>query len=156
MEQIEMRRKDKLMTEEAIEAVLKEGEYLTLLTVGKDGYPYGTPMNYVWSDGKIYLHGTVFEGHRNKNITYSNKVSFNIVRNTSVVADGFYSKFESVIGFGIIEIVNDDKKQEALRYFIDKYSKNFVDKGMQYIADAKDKTIVYEVIPEVISGKAKY
>ncbi|MDR1314019.1 MAG: pyridoxamine 5'-phosphate oxidase family protein, partial [Deltaproteobacteria bacterium] len=58
--------KRKLSQEDSLE-VLNESQVCFVATVGEDGAPYATPMNYAVADGVIYLHGAK-EGTRNANI----------------------------------------------------------------------------------------
>ena len=58
---MEMRRKDKLMAAAEVEDVLKDTEYGILGTYGENGYPYAVPVNYVYKDNKIYLHGQKYQ-----------------------------------------------------------------------------------------------
>ena len=44
--------KRELPKEEVME-LLKNGEYGILSTVGGDGYPYGIPVNYVYTENTI-------------------------------------------------------------------------------------------------------
>ena len=54
----ELRRRDLVMDEAGIEALLQRGFCGRLATVGSDGVPYCTTMLYVWMDGCIHMHGT--------------------------------------------------------------------------------------------------
>lgn len=53
------------------------------------------------------------------------------------------------------QIMPSKDKQASLVALLEKYSKDFLEKGMQYIRAAKDKTGVYVIYPERITGKAK-
>ncbi len=51
-----MRRKHCEITERAvIDRILERATIGRLATVGADGYPYITPVNYVYLDGAIYF-----------------------------------------------------------------------------------------------------
>lgn len=65
---MEMRRTDRLMSEEDTLRVLKEGEYGILSTVDEDLQPYGVPISYVFMDGCIYFHSTNAGGGKYSNI----------------------------------------------------------------------------------------
>lgn len=150
----EVRRKDRLMDSENVEKLIKEGEYGVFSTVGKNGYPYGVPVNYCYCDGKIYFHGAKSEGSKLINVRYCDKVCFTIVGKTEVAAAEFSTNYESVVIFGTVKIVeNVIQKEEALKNIIYKYSSNYVKEGMEYISKAAAQTLVYEVTPEHITGK---
>lgn len=55
-EVMEMRRKEKMISQEEVMEVLETAEYGVLSTVSGDGIPYGTPVNFVFMDGAIYFH----------------------------------------------------------------------------------------------------
>lgn len=52
-----MRRKEKLLPIDRTEEILTKGDYGVLSTIGENGYPYGLPINYVYMDDCIYVHG---------------------------------------------------------------------------------------------------
>ena len=76
---MEMRRKEKMISQEEIMEVLEKAEYGVLSTVSGDGIPYGTPVNFVFMDGAIYFHCAT-EGHRLGNIAANDNVCFTALR----------------------------------------------------------------------------
>jgi len=151
---MQMRRKDKLMEENELEIVLKDTDYGILGTYGENDFPYAVPVNFVYKDNKIYLHGTNAKGHKNINLKKCPRVSFTVVRNSEIMPENFNTKFESVICFGNICIV-EDEKEKILRLFLEKYSKNFIEKGVEYINKAIDNVCVYEIDILEKTGKIK-
>lgn len=150
-----MRRQDrKIHSEEAIEKMLKSGEYGILSTIGESGYPYGVPVNYIYADKCIYFHCAT-EGQKLDNIKYNDKVSFCVVGSTEVLPDQFSTNYESVIAFGRATEVNDEEKEMALIHLIDKYSPEFEEAGMKYIRNAADKTTVMRIEVDHMTGKAR-
>ena len=59
----EMRSKANMLTNEEVENILKTSPNGTLALYGENGYPYSVPVNFVYSDGKIYFHGAA-EGYK--------------------------------------------------------------------------------------------
>ena len=59
----EVRRADKLMPDQEVQAFLAEGYCGRLGTVGGDGLPYVTPLLYVVMDGEIWVHNAITSGH---------------------------------------------------------------------------------------------
>ncbi len=151
----EMRRKDKQISEEASIAILENGIYGVLSTIGEDGYPYGVQVNYIYKNGKIYFHSSAANGHKRANIQYCDKVCFTVTEGVEVLADSFNTRFESAIVFGRINEVAA-MKQVILEDIIDKYSAEYKNAGLKYIGAAADKTTVYEISIEAINGKAKH
>ena len=71
----EMRRKDRMISEEECLKVLEEAEYGSLATISEDGTPYITPLNFVYTDGALYFHCAKDVGHKLDNIARNhNKV----------------------------------------------------------------------------------
>jgi uncharacterized protein len=150
----EMRRSDRAMPQNDAKALLQNGECGVLSTVSADGQPYGVPVSYCFTENVIYFHCAI-EGHKVENIKKNNKVSFCVVGRTEVLPDKFSTKYESVIVFGkAIEIAGDEKR-EALLQLINKYSQGFIENGLKYIKEASDKTKVYKILTESITGKAR-
>ncbi len=148
----EMRRKEKELAKEVVEKILIEGEYGVLATIGENNYPYTTPLNYVYHNNAIYLHGAL-EGHKVDNIQYNNKVSFSVVGKVNLLPGKFTSEYESVVIFGTAEFPKGEEKSIGLKAFIEKYSPDFIQEGMKYIDRALDKTIVIKINIEHITGK---
>lgn len=143
----------KLETTEAIE-ILKKCNYGILSTVNDDGYAYGVPVSYVYTNDSIYFHGAT-QGHKLDNIASNNKVSFCVVGQTCILPDKFSTKYESVIVFGKATEVFDNEKNMALLDLINKYSKDYLEKGKEYVENAASKTRVIKINIEHISGKAR-
>lgn len=150
----EMKRKDRLLDNEAVQKILQDNSYGVLATISDDGYPYGVPISYVFYNNSIYIHGAT-KGHKFDNISVNNKVSFTVVGKTCLLPDQFSTNFESVIAFGKAVEVVDEEKYNALLEFINKYSPDFHDQGKDYIDKAGKATRTIKIEIEHISGKEK-
>jgi nitroimidazol reductase NimA-like FMN-containing flavoprotein (pyridoxamine 5'-phosphate oxidase superfamily) len=150
----ELRRKDRAISEEEAIALLNKAEYGVLSTVTENGEPYGVPLNFCFIDHCIYFHCAV-EGQKIDNIKHNKSVSFCAVGNTEILPDKFGTKYESVVVSGEVEEVFDMNKQLALEGLLHKYSPEFVDKGMKYIEDLKEKTRVFKINIKKLTGKAR-
>ena len=147
-----MRRKEKqLKIEEAVE-IIKKGEYGILSMVTVDNGAYGVPLNYVYKDQCIYFHCAV-EGYKLKNLQHNNDVSFCIVGSAEVLPDKLSTKYESVIISGEAAEVEGDEKYNALLELIKKYSSSFMEKGIKYLKNDINKTVVIRIDIKNISGK---
>jgi nitroimidazol reductase NimA-like FMN-containing flavoprotein (pyridoxamine 5'-phosphate oxidase superfamily) len=140
-------------SQEAAEALLKEGEYGILSLVGDDGYPYGVPLNYAYIDQKIYFH-CANEGAKLDLIQTNNKVAFCVVGTTKILQAAFTTQYESVIAFGRAETVSDQEKRDALLKLAQKYSPEYEAEGIKYIQNAGDATTVIRIDVEHLSGKS--
>jgi nitroimidazol reductase NimA-like FMN-containing flavoprotein (pyridoxamine 5'-phosphate oxidase superfamily) len=150
----ELRRKDReIKSSDAIE-ILRNSEYGILSTIGENGYAYGVPLSYVYLNNSLYFHSAK-EGLKLDNILNNNKVSFCVVGQTCILPDKFSTKYESVIIFGKAEVVFDEEKTSALLELINKYSKDFIEKGKEYVKNSNAETTVIKISIEHITGKAR-
>lgn len=120
----EMRRSKQVLSREAAEKILREGDFGVLALSGDEGYAYAVPINYAVEDNKIYFHSAK-TGHKLDAIRSNDKVSFCVVDRHEVVAEEFTTYFSSAIAFGRIRIVEDDAdpdKMRGLELLADKYS----------------------------------
>jgi hypothetical protein len=150
----ELRRKDRALTEEEAVALLNKAEYGVLSTVTENGKPYGVPLNFCIINDCIYFHCAV-EGQKIDNIKQNKFVSFCAVGNTEILPDKFGTKYESVIVSGEVEEVFDMNKQMAMEGLLHKYSSEFFDKGIKYIEGLRDKTRVFKITINKLTGKAR-
>ena len=150
----ELRRQDRAITEEEALALLIKAEYGVLSTVTKTGKPYGVPLNFCVMDRCIYFHCAV-EGQKIDNIKHNKSVSFCAVGNTEILPDKFGTKYESVIVSGEVEEVFDMNKQLALEGLLHKYSLEFINQGIKYIEGLKEKTRVFKITINKLTGKAR-
>ncbi len=149
-----MRRKDRLISDTEAFAILEKGEYGFLSTTSADNEPYGVPLNYCVINQYIYFH-CALEGRKINNIISNPKVSFCVVGRTEVLPDKFGTNYESCIVQGLASESFGQEKQSALEGIIHKYSNDFIPEGLKYIDKFKDKTRVFKISIESISGKAK-
>jgi nitroimidazol reductase NimA-like FMN-containing flavoprotein (pyridoxamine 5'-phosphate oxidase superfamily) len=149
-----MRRKDKALSDNDIQQILRDGEYGVLATVDASGQPYGVPLNYVYMDGNIYFHCALV-GQKLDNIANNDKVSFSVVGRTDVLPAEFSTGFESVIAFGPAALISGDERYRALVGLIEKYSGDYIEEGKAYIEKLDKQTAVVRVKIESMTGKAK-
>jgi uncharacterized protein len=149
-----MRRKDRMITDPEIFSILEKGEYGVLSSVSSNGEPYGVPLNYCLMDQCIYFHCAV-EGRKINNINDNPKVSFCVVGKTEILPDKFGTNYESCIVQGSASESFGEEKQLALEGLIHKYSASFLSEGLKYIEKLRDKTRVFKISIESISGKAR-
>ncbi len=150
----ELRRKDRAIAEEESIELLNKAEYGVLSTVSKDGKPYGIPLNFCIIDNCIYFHCAV-AGQKIDNIKNNAAVSFCIVGNTKILPDKFGTKYESVIISGEAEEVFGIDKQKALEGLLQKYSSEFMEKGIKYIEKLRNETRVFKISINRLTGKAR-
>jgi uncharacterized protein len=149
-----IRRKDREIQRHEAEELLLNSEYGILSTVGTDGQPYGVPLSYTYKNNCIYFHCAI-DGHKIENIENNHRVSFCVVGETKVLPEEFATEYESAVAFGVASEIQGVERQNALLWFLKKYSPAHIDKGEKYI-DQKDKvTKVIKIEIDHISGKAR-
>lgn len=150
---LEMRRIEKQLSLAESEAILDKGEYGVLSTISSNGYPYGTPLNYVYSKGYIYFHSAK-DGHKIQNVNNNSKVCFSVVGDVQLVPEKFTTKYESVIIFGNAQEVEGEEKVNALLALIEKYSSDYMVSGEKCVLKDTKKTKVIRIKIDRITGKA--
>lgn len=149
----EMRRVDKMKSDEDAAGILKEGTNGVLSLTGLEGYPYGVPVSYVYEDGKIYFHSFT-AGHKIEAIKNNPKVSFCVVGADDVAPEKFTTIYKSVICFGQARIVEtDEEKKRILEIILKKYSSDFMEGGMKYIKANWENCCCVEITVEHMSAK---
>ncbi|MDY3920156.1 MAG: pyridoxamine 5'-phosphate oxidase family protein [Candidatus Limivivens sp.] len=148
----EMRRKDRMMTPEEAEQILRNECYGILATVGSDRTPYGVPLNYAYADGALYFHCAPI-GHKLDNIAQNSAASFTVVASAQVLPETFSTHFKSVIAFGNIFPVNGEEKKKGLIALIEKYSPDYMEEGLKCMEKTGEHTTVLKLEISGISGK---
>ena len=121
---------------------------------GDDGYPYAVPVNYVFIDGKIYIHSAKY-GYKIDALKQNDKVCFTAILNSQIIPDKFTAAFESVVAFGKASFIDDgDEKLTALRTFIERFSPDHQEAGERVIHAAYEKTQIIRIDVEQMTGKA--
>lgn len=148
----EMRLKDQALSRAEIEDILAKTTHGTLALNGDDGYPYSVPVNFVYSDGKIYFHG-ISEGYKFDCMSRDDKVSFSVVGMEDVKSDKFTSDFSSVIIFGRVKILKErEEKLQAMYKMVGKFSPDHMEGGRKY-AENGCEACGYEITIEHMTGK---
>lgn len=148
----ELRRKDKEITLEESQELLRVAEYGILSTVDSDGQPYGVPLNYVYTNEAIYFH-CALSGHKLDNIENTAKVSFCVVDDTKVLPADFSTNYVSTIVFGIASVIEGEERYNSLIALLEKYSADYIEEGKQYIEKLDKATKVIKIDIQHISGK---
>ena len=149
----EMRRKEKLMPMEAARRILTEAEYGTLATMGQDGYPYATPLNFVYHENFIYFH-TAASGQKLDNIEFIPRVCFSVVGYHKLLADKFDTEYDSVTVFGSAgRVVDAMERRHALLLLVDKYSSAWRQQGIEYIDGGNCAAAICKIEVQHITGK---
>ncbi len=150
----ELRRKDREISEDEARSILNSAEYGVLSTASMEALPYGVPLSFCLIDGCIYFHCAI-EGRKIDNLESNRAASFCAVGKTEVMPSKFGIKYESVIVSGEAAEAFDDEKRMALDGLLQKYSPEHIEDGAKYIETLWDKTRVFKITADHISGKSR-
>jgi nitroimidazol reductase NimA-like FMN-containing flavoprotein (pyridoxamine 5'-phosphate oxidase superfamily) len=154
----QLRRADKLMTDERALEFLARGFCGRIASVGADGWPYCVPLLYVWADGEVRVHNSAAQGHFRANAEHNQRICFEVDEAGEVFDYGRFEcdssvAYRSVIVFGTIRIVESDSaKREFFDALMAKYGKP--DSGRpKHFYPRLDQITLYAIVPERITGK---
>ena len=159
-----MRRKLEDITEKrVIDAILKKARIGRLATIGEDGYPYVTPVNYVYWQEAICFH-CALKGEKLDNIARNPKVCFEVDIPLAYLDTGFDKSkppcdvgqfYQSVVIRGRAELISDiDKKVAALNALMASHEEVVGFAGITVETPAVAACVVVMVRVESISAKA--
>ncbi len=149
-----MYKEKRQLSAEETQALFVKGHHGILSVNGDDGYPYAVPVNYVFIDGKIYIHSAKY-GYKIDALKQNDKVCFTAILNSQIIPDKFTAAFESVVAFGKASFIDDgDEKLTALRTFIERFSPDHQEAGERFIHAAYEKTQIIRIDVEQMTGKA--
>lgn len=118
----EMRRKRQMLSEDDCKIILREGTSGVLALSGDDGYPYAVPLSYVYDGEKIFFH-CARSGHKLDAVRRNPKASFCVIGQDKVVPEEYTTYYRSVIAFGTVRILEDDReKYDSVREIALKYA----------------------------------
>ena len=150
-----MRRNEREITDRRdIDEIIKRCR-ICHLAMCDDGQPYIVPLNFGYDGRFLYFH-TAPEGKKIDIIKRNNRVGFEFDILHDIVAAqkacDWGAKYESVIGSGTVEIVDDLKaKKEALEFIMSQYGKGAWD----FPEEILQKTLILRVSILEISSKAR-
>lgn len=149
----QMRRKRQQLSQEESIAILQNATAGTLALLGDDGYPYAVPISYVYNEGKLYFHSAL-NGHKVDAIRKYDKASFCVIEQDDVQPEKYTTFFRSVIAFGRIHIIEDEKeKLEIVRMLGNRYNPNQDDALQKEIESGLSRLLAIRFDIEHLTGK---
>ncbi len=150
----EMRRKKQALGEKECIEILERGNMAVIALAGDDDYPYTVPVNYVYSNGKIYFH-CAKSGHKLDAIRRNSKVSICVVDRNVLVPEEYTTYFSSVIAFGRASIMEDKEEiMDAIIKLCLKYVPNDTEEGRNSAIKREiEGTCLVAIDIEHLSGK---
>ena len=147
-----LRKPEREMSKEFVEAILDGADYGVLFLLTEDGYPYGVPVNFVYHNNAIYFHGGK-AGLKYTSALSHPKACFTIVTKHLVLPKQYTTAYQSVIAFGTISFVED--KDEATQVFCDKFVGPHKEEAKRRINAGLDYMALYKFEIEHITGKER-
>ncbi len=149
------RMKSHQLTERQIESLLLEEQVGRLATFNANGFPYITPVHFVYFNNKIYIHG-LNKGQKIDNIKNDKKVCFEVDKmERFLLAErpcDVNTEYLSVIILGEAKMLdNEDEKIEPLRKIVKKYTPSLA--GEAFPEKVIKATSVIEVSVIECTGK---
>lgn len=148
----------KIRDRRTIAAILKQSEVGRMATVNRERFPVIKPVNFLYWDGKIYIHSSM-KGEKISDIRRGSPVCFEVdepiayvtARESACTGDYYY---RSVIVKGRAALVGGrEKKSRILQRLMEKYQP---EGGYGGIPDKiLEKTAVIEITADQITGKEK-
>lgn len=150
----QMRRKKQALSPQECELILNKATSGVLALSGDDDYPYAVPLSYVYDNGKIYFH-CARSGHKIDAISRNEKASFCVIDQDLVIPEEYTTYFRSVIVFGKIRILTDEKeKRLAIEKLAERYAPNIETPERQKAIDKDYAPLcMLEFTIEHMSGK---
>jgi uncharacterized protein len=135
------------------------------LGLADGGEPYVVPLNFVWWNGCVYVHGAE-EGRKIDIIQRNPRVCFTVSEHIGTMVHPVPAKtstaYMSVMLFGKAEIVSDlDEATDALRQLLGKYVPGYFHRPLsqQHVASYRSSmgsaAVVIKIIPDLITAKEK-
>jgi nitroimidazol reductase NimA-like FMN-containing flavoprotein (pyridoxamine 5'-phosphate oxidase superfamily) len=137
-------------------ALLERSPVGRIATVSQEGFPVIKPVNFLYLDGRIYLHSST-KGEKIEDIRRGSPVCFEVddpvgyvVAGASACKASYY--YRSIVIKGKAALVKDrNKKARILESMMEKYQPEGSDREMP--AEILEKTAVIEILVQEITGK---
>jgi hypothetical protein len=150
------RREREIKNKETITAILEQSLVGRIATVNRNGFPVIKPVNFVYWDGKIYIHSSR-RGEKMADIRRGSLVCFEVDEPIAYVtarepACGGSYYYRSIIAKGRAALVSHrEKKLRILKRMMEKYQPEGGYGGTP--EELLMKTAVIEILIEEITGK---
>jgi len=157
-----LKRSERALNTEEIEALLKRCLVGRVATTGSDDMPYITPLNYVYEPqtSRIYLHHSSEPGHLLDNLRHNNRVCFEADEPGVLFATGEFAcntgqVYQSVICFGRMSLLETvEEKKHVLWLFTEKYIDGLMpDRKYKSALQQVEGTAVLAIDIEIMTGK---
>lgn len=148
-----MRRIKQQLDNSEVLDILKSNTTCTLALIGENGYPYSLPISYCYDEGNIYFHCAKV-GHKIDCIKNCDSISLSVIEHDEIIEEKFTDKYKSVVVFGKVEIIDDEKEIRRLcRKMCAALCPNVSDGIEKEIEQFIEQTAVVKITIEYMTGK---
>ena len=148
-----MRRNQQQLPHEESEAILMNSTCGVLALLGDGDYPYAVPLNHYYTPGHLYFHGAM-EGHKADAVKKHAKASFCVIAQDAVDAPTLSTRYQSVIVFGKIRMVEDDQeKREAIMALARHFAPEYMAKAKAETDESWHHLAIFALDIEHMTGK---
>ena len=130
-----------------------------VLSISDDEYPYGVPLSFAYEEapeagrGILYFHSAI-AGHKLEAMKAHPKVSFCVIDHNDIRPEVFTTAFRSVIVRGTARMIEEaEEKRHGLMALARKYSPGFDAEAVAEIDGSWNRTVVFALDIEDMSGK---
>lgn len=113
MKQRNMRRFKQQLTEDECIEIVQNTTAGVLSLCGEDNKPYGVPLSHVYENGNLYFHSAL-NGHKIDVLEQNANACFTIIDKDEIHPEKFTTYFRSVIAFGEISIIREEKEKQHI------------------------------------------
>lgn len=150
-----IRRKDRMLDNAEVLALLEKGQYGILSINHPEGWPCAVPLSYVVIDGDICFH-CAGQGEKLDRLAEDDRVTFCVVgRVEATYAASFTTLYESVVVHGTAKAVEDPAgKRDILMALTSKYLPGHIQNAPEDITRSMGNVNVFRITPVHCTGKA--
>lgn len=145
-----------------IERILSLTRIGRLATIGSDGYPYITPVNFVYHNGNIYFHSAPV-GEKLDNLRANPNVCFEVDVPLAYLDSGFdpdggichlHQFYHCVVIRGRARVVEDDNlKAQCLNALVSKHERRVIHEQAPHEFSSFSRCVVVGIKPLSITAK---
>lgn len=156
-----MRKESRQMSAEWAMEVFDKAPYITVSMSEENGMPYGLPLSLVRTDEKTFYFHCAIEGKKMDIFNKNPRVCLSAVTKCKPTIgpkdNSFTLEFKSAIGFGIAEIVEDEKEKiSAMRAICERFLPQHMQAFDSAISRSIHRTAVVKItLSEPPVGKRK-
>ncbi len=157
----QMHRAKRLMPDEQVKDFLRRQKVAHVGTVDANGWPYVTPLVYIYEDGDLlYLHTGDHQGQFLTNLQHNPRICVEVAEIGPVHRGQPYAcnsalVYTSVVVFGPVRIIHGPDSRDKKAWFLDRLLAKYGETDWTFEPGYPliDRIILYEQKMEIVTGK---